>query len=392
MKNEAKEITMVNINEIKENPKNPNRHDKEGIERLKKNIRKLGFRSPLVVSRRSGLLIVGHGRLTAAKSLAFDKLPVVYQDFKDDAEEYQHMLADNALADWAHLDFEQINKDIGDLGPFDIELLGIKDFEIEPLDKYADKDADAVPEQRKTDIVLGDLFQLGEHRLMCGDSTSPENIDKLLGGKKADMVFTDPPYGMGLDASYSNMANNSSKYKTKRIPFKNVIGDDTQFDPTVIFSAFDYVKEIFLWGADYYCWSLPKNGSWVVWDKREDQAKGVNIDGVFGSMFELCWSKQKHARDIMRVIMSSGYLNKNSKLDRRVHPTQKPVRLAELFFEKWGKNKTNIVDLYGGSGSILIACEKTNRKCFMMEIDPSYCQVIIDRWEKFTGKKAVKLN
>ena len=228
-----------------------------------------------------------------------------------------------------------------------------------------------------------------KHRLMCGDSTSIDAVERLMDGQKADMVFTDPPYGMFLDADYSDM---KSKFKgsTGGNKYNNVIGDHGDFDPdfiNVIFAAFDYCKEIFLWGADYYSELIPQKnkGSWVVWDKRGDES----ADKMFGSTFELCWSKARHKRVMARVKWAGIFGMEKDDTKKRVHPTQKPVDLAIWFFDYFSMaDKKVIVDLFGGSGSTLIACEKTARDCRMMELDPKYCDVIIQRWQNFTGLTA----
>jgi DNA modification methylase len=284
--------------------------------------------------------------------------------------------SDNAIAMWAELDLKEINFDLSELGPFDIDLLGIKDFTVTPEEKpYGDEEA--VPEIRQTDIQLGDLFVLGNHRLLCGDSTEAAQVERLMNGEKADFLYNDPPYGMNLNTNYAK--NNLVVGKT----YKKVINDDKEFNPTFYLELFKDVKEQFWWGADYYCQHLPKNGSWIVWDKKKEV-----LDESIGTGFELCWSKLPHKRMLARFLWS-GFTAKEKK-ESRVHPTQKPIALHEWFFSRWGKSNDKVVDLFGGSGSTLIACEKTNRKCFMMELDPQYCQVIIDRWEKYTGKKAVK--
>jgi DNA modification methylase len=207
-----------------------------------------------------------------------------------------------------------------------------------------------------------------------------------MNGKKADMVFTDPPYGMSLDTDYSKMPS------TKELGNKNynkVIGDNNDFSPDLIhtvFACFDYCKEIFMWGADYYAEYLPhkNNGSWIVWDKRCDE----KFDKMIGSGFELCWSKAKHKRMLARInnTLFSGEADARNK----VHPTQKPIKLVLWFFDYFSlKDKKNVVDLYGGSGSTLIASEKVGKNSFLMELDPNYCDVIIKRWQEFTGKIAI---
>jgi DNA modification methylase len=367
---------LVEVGKLKAHPKNRNKHPEDQIERLAKILKYQGLRAPIVVSNRSGKIVKGHGTLQAIKKNGWDKAPVVRQDFEDEDQEWLFLQSDNAIAMWAELDLKEINFDLSELGPFDIDLLGIKDFTVTPEEKpYGDEEA--VPEIRQTDIQLGDLFVLGNHRLLCGDSTEAAQVERLMNGEKADFLYNDPPYGMNLNTNYAK--NNLVVGKT----YKKVINDDKEFNPTFYLELFKDVKEQFWWGADYYCQHLPKNGSWIVWDKKKEV-----LDESIGTGFELCWSKLPHKRMLARFLWS-GFTAKEKK-ESRVHPTQKPIALHEWFFSRWGKSNDKVVDLFGGSGSTLIACEKTNRKCFMMELDPQYCQVIIDRWEQYTGKKAVK--
>jgi len=239
------------------------------------------------------------------------------------------------------------------------------------------------------------MIKKPRHKILCGDATKKEDVERLMNGQKADMVYTDPPYGMNLDTDFSDMKPESSFALEKSVKwgrkYKNVEGDSVDFNPAHIFELFSDCDEIFLWGADYYAERLDnKNyGSWIVWDKREN-ADGSNLDGMYGSCFELCWSKTKHRREIARIKWAMIFGIEKEFDKKRHHPTQKPIDLACWFFERWGKDKINIVDLYLGSGSTLIACEKTNRRCFGMEIEPHYVSVIIKRWETFTGKKAHK--
>ena len=241
----------------------------------------------------------------------------------------------------------------------------------------------------------GDLYILGEHRLLCGDSTDIVAVEKLMNGEKADMVFADPPYGMNLDTDFSdNWGQKSARggrldlkdQETKN--HRRVIGDGKEFDFLTSYALFEYCGEQFWWGADYYCQQIPKDCGWLVWDKTGGNESLTNVG--FNANFELVWSKQKHKRDLIKHTWK-GVAGMKKEDGSRVHPTQKPVGLAEHFVKAWSKENANIVDIFGGSGSTLIACEKTNRKCFMMEIDPHYCDVIIDRWCKYTGKKAILL-
>jgi len=382
---QSREIELVPIKEIKINPKNRNKHDNAQIERLIKIIGYQGFRNPLIVSNRTGLLVAGHGRLEAARKMKLKEVPVMKQDFADDAQEYAAMVSDNSISSWSELDISGINADLPDLGKdFDIDLLGIKNFEIGTDQDEPGCDEDDVPEHVEPKTRLGDIYQLGGHRLMCGDSTSIDAVEGLMAGAKADMVFTDPPYGMNLDTDYSKMGASGLKHE-------RVLGDGDDFKAELIqtlMGVFDYCEEIFLFGADYYAELIrgKNDGSWIVWDKRSRSETEIGtLDGAFGSDFETCWSKKKRKRELARVLRQTGVFAASGE-DRSVHPTQKPIALVEWFFERAAGN--SVADLFGGSGSTLIACEKTKRTCYMMELDPKYVDVIVARWEKYTGKKA----
>lgn len=381
---------LVPIAKLKPHPKNRNIHPEDQIRRLADILKYQGWRYPVKVSNQSGYVTSGHGRIEAAKLNGWSDIPVDYQDYDNEDQEYADLTADNAIASWAELDLSGINTDLGDLGPdFDIDLLGIKNFELDILPPEPQCDEDEVPESVEPKTKRGDIYKLGRHRLMCGDSTSIDDVERLMDGARADMVFTDPPYGMFLDTDFDSMFAADKNHRETGKRFDAVKGDREDFSPALIntiFAAFPDSKEVFLWGADYYSEHIPdrKNGSWVVWDKRCNE----EMDRVSGNTFELCWSKQKHKRLIARILWSGHHGMQGGDTKKRVHPTQKPTKLVEWFFDNWGKDTRTVVDLFGGSGSTLIACEKTNRSCFMMELDPHYCDVIVARWEKYTGQKA----
>ena len=211
--------------------------------------------------------------------------------------------------------------------------------------------------------------------------------------KKADVIFTDPPYGMQLDTDYTSMASKI----TETGGTKYDQGKVDEFSPEMIEIIMSMPsRETFLWGADYYAEYLPdrNSGSWIVWDKRgegEDEDADEVSDKMFGSCFELCWSKKKHKREIARIKWA-GLFGLSEEFDKkRYHPTQKPIKLVAWFLKRYSKKNDIIVDPYGGSGSTLIACEQLKRKCFMCEIDEHYCDIIIQRWENLTGQEAVLL-
>jgi DNA modification methylase len=393
----ATKIEWLSVENLIPYAKNARTHSDEQVAQIAGSIKEFGFNNPVLVDKDNSI-IAGHGRIMAARKLGMDKVPVVQLGHMTEAQRKAYVLADNRIALNSGWDTGMLSLELQDLkDDIDLSLLGFDPDELDALlnpiketEGLTDEDAvPDVPDEPKT--KLGDIYILGNHRLMCGDSTSVDAVDKLMDGKKADVVFTDPPYGMFLNADYSAMGGKNSMTKRSGNKYDQVIGDNDDFSPELIntvFSCFDYCKEIFLWGADYYAEHLPNknNGSWVVWDKRGDES----ADKMYGSTFELCWSKARHKRMMARVKWAGIFGMEKEHDKKRVHPTQKPVELVAWFFNYFSlKDKKNVVDLYGGSGSTLIASEKVGKNAFVMELDPKYCDVIVQRWEEFTGKKAV---
>ena len=361
---------LVEIKKLKNHPKNRNIHTPEQIQRLSELIAHHGSRHPIIVSTLSGLIAAGHGRLMAYKTLGWAHAPVQYQDFRDEEEEYQFLTNDNAIGQWSELDKKLIAIDLQEMGPFDLKLLGFEEFHLDAMPGLEPQcDEDEVPEVKTPRIVLGDVIELGEHRLMCGDSTSIDAVEKLMDGEKADMVFTDPPYGMN---AVSKSGVLSKKYKTDIIGDSNTDAARDSFNLAIC--AYPDAKHIW-WGANYYSSFLPNAECWIVWDKNNGQSDQTDC--------ELAWTNY---RSVVRQYTQS------SEKTNRVHPTQKPVSLLEWVFERFNDSSKTLLDLFGGSGSTLIACEKTDRQCYMMELDAHYCDVIISRWCKYTGKSTVIIN
>ena len=376
MEIKSKEIKIVDIDLLIENPKNNNIHPDDQIERLAKLIKHTGFRNPLVVSNRSGFVLCGHGRINAAKKAGLKELPVIYQDFNDEAEEYAYMTADNAIHNWSSIDLGKVNSEMLDFGPaFDIDLLGIRDFVIEPAEKFEPQgDEDAVPEVVHPITRRGDIWLLGNHRLMCGDSTMIDDVEKLMNGEKADMVFTDPPYNVafnGRSGKHDVIKNDNLSDRD----FSNFIEEVCQviktINPTVYYIWCNWKFYGILQGKlDYK--------TCIVWAK--------NVFGMgngYRHQHEFCLFNGK----IDEVIKNESDLWEIKKDHNYVHPTQKPVALSVRAFGNHIK-LLNVLDLFGGSGSTLIGAQQTGRNAFIMELDEKYCDVIIKRWENYTGKKA----
>lgn len=404
-------------------PGNPRIHgDGNG---LQKSILKYGDLSGVVFNSRNQLLVGGHYRTkTIPKESIIESIPTT--DLTGTVAEGTIILPSGHRLNYREVDWdEQTHKEACIIannpkiqGDWDVDLLGVQleelhiemeDFEDFNLDDLAvdfdlefrtdlsgenKNDPDKLLEEpEKIAIKKGDLIEFGNHRLLCGDSTIKKDIVRLINDQKADMMFTDPPYGADLDTDYTKINKGTKNIKGKE--YSPVAGDDIEFNPDHIFKFFPETKEVFLWGADYYIQSLPKNGSLFIWDKRasdkENKYIQENIDRISGNHFEICWSKTRHRKEIIRL-MWAGLFGMESDKAYRVHPTQKPLRLCELFIERYSKERKLIVDLYLGSGSTLIACEKTNRKCFGMELDEKYCQIVIERWCQYTEIDEVEIN
>lgn len=387
---------FIDINELKPYENNARLHPQEQINKIVNSIKEFGFITPVIIDENNTIL-VGHGRTQAAKAAGLTKVPYRRITNLTDEQKRAYILADNKLSDIAEWDEELLKIELESIS-LDMTAFGFDDFNIDiDEDTEAEVVEDEIPETPEEPRAhLGDLYKLGKHRLLCGDSTDALNIDILMNGKKADMVFTDPPYGMSLDTDYTKMNNDSNiEFKQKKNivggkKYSEVIGDKEDFKEeliTTIFNNFDYCNEIFVWGADYYPELLKdyKKGNFIIWDKRDDNEQ---FDKMFGSQFEVCWTKNKHKKELARVRWCGVFGTETEFDKKRAHPTQKPTKLASWFLTKYSKKDELIVDLYGGSGSTLIACEQLGRKCYMMELDPHYIDVIIERWENLTGQKA----
>jgi len=363
----SKDIKIVDIDSLVLNPKNNNKHPKEQIERLSKLIKHHGFRNPLVVSNRSGFVLCGHGRIEAAKKAGLKELPVMFQEFKDEAEEYTYLTSDNAIASWAEIDLDMVNSEIKGM-EIDLDMLAIKDFEVE-VENIPQCDEDEVPEVVHPITRRGDIWLLGNHRLMCGDSTMIDDIEKLMNSEKADMVFTDPPYGIGIDGQKKSVSSNP-KHSRKFHEFKGWDSDIPSEDFFQILLGLNIPSVVF--GGNYMTEFLPPSRGWIFWGKGQD-GQLTSSDG------ELAWT---NINKPLRAVKCN-----RASIGKSVHPTQKPIEVVE-FCLNYQSESGSVLDFFLGSGSTLIACEKTNRKCYGMELDEKYCDVIINRWQNYTGKKA----
>jgi DNA modification methylase len=378
---------LVNINKVRTNPNNPRIIKDDKFQKLVKSIQEfpqmLEIR-PIVVNE-DMIVLGGNMRLKACQEAGIKEIPIIKASNLTEEQQKEFIIKDNVgFGEWDWNDLAN-NWDANELSEWGLDIPGFEETQLE-----AEEDDFAAPEGGiETDIIVGDLFEIGEHRLLCGDSTDSDQVARLMNGEKADMVLSDPPYGMFLDADYSSL--NWGDRKGKK--YDNVIGDHEDFDPKLIntfFIHFDYCKEMFLWGADYYFELLPnfKQGNYIVWDKTLQS----NGDAGSNSEYELCWSRQKHKRVVLHFNWFRYFGLQSQDTKTRVHPTQKPLEVNNHFIESYSKEQERIIDLYLGSGSTMVAAHQLKRKCYGMELDPKYCQVIVDRMIKLDPTLEIKRN
>ena len=355
---------------------NSRTHSDEQVAQIAASIKEFGFNNPVLVDKDNGI-IAGHGRVQAARRLGLTEVPCVRLEHLTKTQRKAYIIADNRLALNAGWDNELLTIELNDLlaDDFALELLGFDPAElkdlldpVKPTEGLTDEDAvPEVPEEPKT--KPGDIYQLGRHRLMCGDSTSIDAIDKLLNGNHVGSVVTDPPYGIGIDGQKESKTSNP-KHNRKAHEFR---GWDSE-RPTD--EVFNYIVSLnvpsVIWGGNYFADILPASRGWLYWGKGQDGALTAS-DG------ELAWTNLNKPLRSLTV--------NRAKLQGSVHPTQKPLEVIE-FSINYSDGVGSVLDLFGGSGSTMIACEKLGRTNFSMELDPKYCDVIVKRWEDFTGKKA----
>ena len=374
--------------EIKFDKKNYRKHNDRNKILISKSLKECGAGRSIVIDN-EGEIIAGNGIYEQAKKLKIptkiietdgSELVVVKRtDLNtDDEKRKQLAIMDNSTSDSSDFDFDSLQAD------FDVEQLqdwGL-DFEFESLEEQEIIE-DEVPEEVETKCKLGDIWQLGNHRLMCGDSTSITDVEKLMDGVKADMVFTDPPYGINIVGKNGKVgAGNLAKNRI----YSQIIGDDTTETAQKFYAACIGIgmDKFIIFGGNYFTNFLPFSDSWIIWDKRGDMSSNNFADG------EMAWCSFHTPVRIYKQIWNG--MIREGESGKRCHPTQKPITLLTNILRDFTKENNSIFDGFGGSGSTLIACEQLDRRCYMMELDPHYCDVIIQRWENFINKRAVLLN
>lgn len=398
------QIEYVEVKKLIPYARNSRTHSDEQVAQICGSIKEFGFTNPVLIDG-EGVIIAGHGRTIAAQRLNMKEVPCLRLDYLTEAQKKAYVIADNKLALNAGWDDEMLALELGDLKEldFDLSLTGFDDDELNKLlveavnEGLVDED-EAPPPPDEPISRLGDIWQLGSHRVMCGDSTSIDAVDKLMEGQKADMVFTDPPYGM----SYGGGRAAGSTPKGALVKAHGMIkGDDLEGESLInlVRDAIGTCIASSKQGAAYYiCFTWRTYSEFeeaielggasvancIVWDKKSIGLGNANYRPQHEFIFYVkggAWYGDKGQSDVW--YMSRGATGEY------VHPTQKPVELVEKAISNSSKPGDLVLDVFGGSGSTLIACEKTSRYCRLVDLDPKYVDVMVKRWQDYTGKQAI---
>lgn len=369
-------IESVAVEALTFDPNNARKHDGKNIEAIAGSLDLFGQRKPIVVTGEN-VVVAGNGTLEAAKSLGWEMIDVVRVPDDWSANQVKAFaLADNRTAELAVWDEQVMASQLLELesAGFVLADFGFEAVEPEPvMGSDNEEDLPELPVKAKSNV--GQVYKLGRHRLMCGDATDEGSVQKLVSGFSVDMVYTDPPYGI------SHSGKGITANGVEGNDFGEILGDS---DVTIAIDSFNLISKLFsdkriiFWGANYYSSALPNGYGWIVWDKVRE---GDTFSGA-----ELAFVNQGVKLRIFKH-MWHGMVKASEHGQKRVHPTQKPTALARWCFDNYGNPET-VLDIFGGSGSTLIACEDMGKTCLMMELDPKYVDVIIERWETLTGNKA----
>jgi DNA modification methylase len=396
------QIEMLQTSQIIPYARNP-RQNEQAVSKVAASIKEYGFRQPIVVDE-DKVVIVGHTRLKAAQSLGLDAVPVHIATGLTEAQIKAYRLADNRTGEEAEWDDELLNLELNDLLNMDFDL-SLSGFDAEELDGYLNDlmdqegltDEDAVPEPPEDPITkAGDIWVLGDHKLICGDSTVPEVLDKLMDGHLVDMVFTDPPYNVNYGATAKDKMRSKGGAKAGRKILNDNLGDG--FEAFLSAACANMLR--LCKGGIYICMSSSEldtlqsafrsaGGKWstfIIWAKNTFTLGRADYQRQYEPILygwkegnDRYWCGARNQGDVW-------FFNKPLKND--LHPTMKPVELVCQAITNSSKSKDIVLDSFGGSGSTMIACEKLGRQARLIELDPAYCDVIVKRWEDFTGRKA----
>jgi site-specific DNA-methyltransferase (adenine-specific) len=347
---------------------NPRKNDK-AVDAVASSIKNYGFRQPIVIDGKNEI-IIGHTRLLAAKKLKMEMVPCAIVDDLTPQQIKGLRIADNKVAEYSEWDMDLLKIELDGLDEF-------TGFEIDELDIMFEDEKeiieDEVPEVQEEVITkLGDLYEIGEHRLLCGDSTDGEQVARLMNREKAELLLTDPPYGIGIDGQKESKAKNP-KHNRKKHEFRG--WDNKRPEQNTFNLILSFAQKAIIWGGNYFSDLLPASRGWIYWSKGQD--------GLTMSDGELAWTSEN--KPLRSVTVNRAVLQGSS------HPTQKPIEVIS-FCIKWADFPNIILDTFLGSGSTMVASHQLKRKCYGMELDPKYCDVIIRRMINLDPDITIKRN
>ena len=422
------QIIYKDINELQPYDKNPRKND-QAVNEVANSIKEFGFKVPMVIDK-NGVIITGHTRYKACKKLGITKVPCIIADDLNEEKVKAFRLSDNKVSEKSEWDFELLEEELADIFNLDMSEFGFDLGEEEEQEEIIEDEAPELPEEPKA--KKGDIYQLGNHRLMCGDSTNRDDVQKLLDNEIMDLIVTDPPYNVNY-GSINETGYGKERHNGRPIENDNMNDEDFyQFLLQVFQNAYEMTKE----GGAFYVWYASKSvvnfqkaiedagytvKQEIIWNKntftlgRQDYqwkhepclygwkegAGHYFVDDrtqttVIEDKIDLDNMKKEEMKELLQKLLddkvATTIINENKPAINDLHPTMKPVRLLAKLIRNSSRKGEKVLDLFGGSGSTLMACEQLDRKCYMMEYDEHYVDVIIERWEKFTGQKAVKVN
>lgn len=410
------------IESIKPYENNAKIHTEEQIEQIVKSIKDFGMNDPIAIWSEDNIIIEGHGRLMACKKLGMTEVPIIRLDDLTDEQRRAYTLIHNQTTMNTGFDIDILNEELGnldiDMSEFGFENITEDDIEIEEDGFNFEEELPPEAKSKK-----GEIYQLGSHRLMCGDSTKPEDVEKLMNGNLADLVVTDPPYNVNISNSQGMQIENDDMQdeafkeflikafrnmnealkeggafyvwyaSREHINFESALNESDLY----VRQQLIWVKNTFILGRSDYHWRHEPclygwkdgEGHYFIDDRTQStviEDKGLDFDKM----------KKEDLIHLLKNIYEDGIsttvIHEDKPAINDLHPTMKPINLMARLIKNSSQKEEIVLDLFGGSGSTLITCEQLNRKCYMMEFDPIYVDTIIKRWEDYTGQKAVKLN
>lgn len=415
------QINNLAIADLKEYANNP-RHNDAAVDAVAASIKEFGFKVPIIIDR-DNVIVAGHTRLKAARKLGLETVPCIIADDLTPEQINAFRLADNKTAELAEWDFELLEKELAALADFDMEQFG---FDISAPEDMQEVQQDEVPDIDEDEPPItqpGDIWQLGEHCLICGDSTDEETLKRLLDGKKADLIVTDPPYNVAYEGKTKDKLTIQNDNKAAR-EFYTFLYDSFEKQAAAIkeggvvyvcfadmesinfLASFQaagfYLSQILIWNKSAMCigrsdyqwkhepimYGWKKGAAHYFTDSRMETTvidDKPNINKM--SKAEL----KAYIKELLKHEPASTVIDEDKPARSAEHPTMKPVKLIAYLIRNSSRKGEIVLDVFGGSGTTLIACEQLGRRCYMMELDPKYCDVIIKRWEALTGQKAVRI-